>query len=369
MPVGVRHAGLALAVLLVPWGTITGWRGVGAQAPVRPPAPVGERMAPSGSVRLDAGRFTVVAGPADIRLARALLEQAQRQDSFPGLPRPRARVLVAIAPDAARFRQWVGPHAPEWGAAIAFPDQQRIVMQGRYAGSEAGDPRQVLRHELAHLALHEQLGWRAPRWFDEGYASVVAGEWTRETALETAVGMVWRSLPPLDSVEAGFDGGGAAAAWSYALAHRAVAELMALDPARGVGPLVAHWRTEGSLERALRRSYGMTGEGFDRHWRQATRRRYGALALVANVSVAVGGLGVLLGPLFVMRRRRDRRRLAAMRASEASQEAAQRASALEVLLGLPSATSAPAPADAAVPAAAADAAPLSAPPGERYPPG
>jgi hypothetical protein len=112
----------------------------------------------------------------------------------------------------------------------------------------------------------------------------------------------------------------------------------------------------------------MTGEGFDRHWRQATRRRYGALALVANVSVAVGGLGVLLGPLFVMRRRRDRRRLAAMRASEATQEAAQRASALEVLLGLPSATSVPAPADAPVTAATAPAVPLSAPPAERYPP-
>lgn len=366
MPAGVRRAACCLAVALVPWGPTAGWCDVGAQAPAFPPAPVGEETAPSGSVRLDAGRFTVVAGPADARLARTLLDQAQRQDSFPGMPRPRARVLLAIAPDADRFRQWVGPHAPEWGAAIAFPDQQRIVMQGRYAGSEAGDPRQVLRHELAHLALHEQLGWRAPRWFDEGYASVVAGEWTREVALETAVGMVWRSLPPLDSVEAGFDGGGAAAAWSYALAHRAVAELMALDPARGVGPLLTHWRSEGSLERALRRSYGMTGEGFDRYWRQATRRRYGALALVANVSVAVGGLGVLLGPLFVMRRRRDRRRLAAMRASEAAQEVAQRASALEVLLGLPAAT--PVPGDAAGTAAADDAVPLSAPPAERYPP-
>jgi len=283
-------------------------------------------------VRLDAGRFTVVAAAVDARLARTLLTAAQATDSFPGLPRPRQRVLIAVAPDAERFRRWVGPAAPEWGAAIAFPAEQRIVMQGRYAGSAAGDPVQVLRHELAHLALHEQLAGRAPRWFDEGYASVAAGEWSREAALETAVGMVWRPLPPLDSVEAGFAGGGAAAAWSYALAHRAVAELMALDPARGIAPLVAHWRTEGTLERALRRSYGLTGEGFDRHWRQATRRRYGALALAANLSLAAGGLGVLLGPLFLVRRRRDRQRLAAMRAAEAAQEAAREGSALEAIL-------------------------------------
>jgi len=74
------------------------------------------------------------------------------QDTFPGLPRPRERVLIAIAPDAARFRELVGPNAPEWGAAIAMPDERRIVMQGSGAGSDAGDPRVVLRHELAHLA-------------------------------------------------------------------------------------------------------------------------------------------------------------------------------------------------------------------------
>jgi hypothetical protein len=287
---------------------------------------------PTAGLRLDGGRFTVVADSADARLARALLAAAQAQDSFPGLPRPRARVLVAIAPDAARFRRWVGPYAPEWGAAIAFPDEQRIVMQGRSAGSEAGDPVQVLRHELAHLALHEYLGRVVPRWFDEGYASVAAGEWSREAALETSVGMLWRALPGVDSVEAGFAGGGAAAAWSYTLAHRAVAELMALDTARGVAPLFAYWRAEGSLERALRRGYGLTGEGFDRHWRAATRRRYGALALAANLSLVAGGLGVLLGPLFLARRRRDRRRLAAMRAAEAAQEAEQAGSALEALL-------------------------------------
>ena len=55
-------------------------------------------------------------------LARALLDSARcARDTFPGLPRPRDAVLIAIAPDARRFREWAGPGAPEWGAAIAFP--------------------------------------------------------------------------------------------------------------------------------------------------------------------------------------------------------------------------------------------------------
>jgi hypothetical protein len=283
-------------------------------------------------VRLDAGRFTVVAGARDLRLARTLLAAAQANDSFPGLPRPAARVLIAVAPDAARFRQWVGPHAPEWGAAIAIPDEQRLVLQGSRAGSEAGDPVVVLRHELAHLALHERLGRLPPRWFDEGYASVAAGEWNREEVFATSLAMVWRTLPSLDRLENGFFAGATEAEWSYAMAHRVVSELAALDPVHGLGNFFAYWKDTGSMERAIRQAFGLTGEQFEAHWKARTRRRYGALALATNVSVVFGLFGVALLPLYIDRRRRDRRRLEAMRAADAAQDEAARRSALQALL-------------------------------------
>jgi hypothetical protein len=284
-----------------------------------------------------------VAEREDERLARTLLGVAQARDTFPGLPRPRARVLIAIAPDAERFRAWIGPAAPEWGAAVAFPDEQRIVMQGGRAGSGAGDPSVVLRHELAHLALHEALGRLPPRWFDEGYASVAAGEWTREQTLEASVGLVWRPLPTVDSLESGFYGAAGEATWSYALAHLAVAELEALDPANGLANLFRYWKETGDFEPAMRMAYGLTIDQYNRHWHGVTRRRYGALALVSNVSLAVGLFGILLGPLFIARRRRDRRRLEVLRAADAAQEKAARESALEALLATTSDSSRPAP--------------------------
>ncbi|MDE3129411.1 MAG: hypothetical protein KGL38_15485, partial [Gemmatimonadota bacterium] len=81
-------------------------------------------------VRLDRGRFTVVAYEKDATLARSILDVAIAHDTFPGLPRPREHVLIAIAPDLARFREWSGPGAPEWGAALAFPSLRRIILQG-----------------------------------------------------------------------------------------------------------------------------------------------------------------------------------------------------------------------------------------------
>jgi len=76
----------------------------------------------------------------------------------------------------------------------------------------------------------------------------------------------------------------------------------------------------------------MTGEAFEKHWRSRTRARYGALSFVANVSVAVGMFSLVLVPLFVIRRRRDRLKLEAMRAADAQQEEEARRSSLQAML-------------------------------------
>ena len=262
----------------------------------------------------------------------SLLAAAVRRDSFPWLPRPRAHVVIAVAPDERRFREWIGPAAPEWGAAIAFPAQRTIIMQGRTAGSDAGDPLVVLRHELAHLALDEALGDLPPRWFHEGYASVAAGEWGREEVLATNVALLLRGMPTLDSLDARFNAGAARADAAYALAHRAVAELAALDPERGLTLFFKYWRETRSLEVAIRRAFGVTQAQFEERWRQRTRRQYGALAIAADLSVAAALLMTVVVPLYLARRRRDRRRLETMRVTEAAAERAARESALAALL-------------------------------------
>jgi hypothetical protein len=271
-------------------------------------------------LRLDVGRFTAVYFPRDDALARSLLANAAANDTFPWLPRPRQRVLVAIAPDAAHFRAWAGPAAPEWGAALAFPESRRVVMQGRSAGSDAGDPMEVLRHELAHLALHERLGDRPPRWFDEGYASVAAREWRREDVLAANLALAVRGAPSLDQLEASFAGGSVTAQSAYALSYRAVMELAALDPERGLTLFFEYWPESESLDAAVRRAFGITLAGFEHDYQSRTRRRYGALALVADLSVVFVVATILLMPFYFVRRARDRRRLAALLAADAAAE-------------------------------------------------
>jgi hypothetical protein len=283
--------------------------------------------------RLDSGRFTIVYFPREDALARALVAAATRADSFPWLPRPAQHVLIALAPDAAHFRAWAGPTAPEWGAAVAFPESRRVIMQGRSAGSDAGDPVEVLRHELAHLALHEALGNLPPRWFDEGYASVAAREWRREDVLATNVALVLRGAPSLQRLEQQFTGGSVTAQSAYALSYRAVTELASLDPDRGLSLFFQYWKETGVMDQAVRRAFGVTLAGFEREFQSRTRHRYGALALFADLSLVLFVLSVLILPFFILRRVRDRKRLTAMLAADDAAERAEQESILGMLLG------------------------------------
>jgi hypothetical protein len=291
-----------------------------------------EAQLPAGLVRHELGRFTVAAAPRDAALARSLLTSAAARDTFPWLPRPQDRVLILVAPDRRTFRELVGASAPEYGSAIAVPAERRIVMQGSRAGSEAGDPIQVLRHELAHLALFEHLGGIAPRWFDEGYASLVAGEWGRDQVLETNFALALRPVPSLESLEESFAGGAVRAGAAYALAQRAVVELAALDPERGLALFFRYWRDRRELEPAIREAFGITQSAFEKRWRDRTRRRYGALALFADITLGILVLFVIVTPLYLVRRRRDRERLKAMQRSEAEAERIEREGAIEALL-------------------------------------
>lgn len=283
-------------------------------------------------LRFQRGRFTVEALQRDETLARAILTSAVAADTFPGLPRPREPLLIQVAPDEEAFRAWVGGGAPEWGAAFAIPGERRIVMQGSRASSDAGDPMRVLRHELAHLALHEYLGDLPTRWFDEGYASYAAGEWDREQVIATNLALALRGVPSLAALDSGVIAGASQANAAYALAYRAVAELAEQDPRRGLTLLLAYWREERDFERALRRAYGETQGEFERRFRARTRRRYGGLALFADVTIAALLIVFVAGPFYVIRRRRDKARLAALLAADAEAERRERESAIDLLL-------------------------------------
>ena len=116
---------------------------------------------------MQVGRVTAVAWPDQMPLAVALAQEADRQSEWPGLAARRLdSVRLVVVRDGRVLDSLTGGRAPEWGAAIAIPETRTIAI--RADGTELS---RILRHELAHLALHQAVRVPIPLWFDEGYAA------------------------------------------------------------------------------------------------------------------------------------------------------------------------------------------------------
>jgi len=136
--------------------------------------------------------------------------------------------------------------APAWGAAIAEPGERAILLR-----ADQDDLTGTLRHELAHLALHEAVRVRVPLWFDEGYAAWGAGEWERFGGLELNLAVVRGAIPSLTALDGALRGFAATADAAYALAASAVTELARRNPTHTLTPLMQRLEHGDDFETAV----------------------------------------------------------------------------------------------------------------------
>lgn len=260
------------------------------------------------------------------RLARALAENLEGPLRLPGLPDDVLgpdTVVIYLAPDASAF-DTLAPGVPDWSAGIAFPEGGRIVLPAFGARMGQEPLASILRHELAHVALSRYLGRAVPRWFHEGYAQLATGSWNATNAWKLRVAMLLGQIPNLESLSLDFPRDRLSAEDAYLLSYTAVEYLWRLGGSAGFARLLQRWRELGDLDAALRHTYGMTLTQFQELWRKEVRRRFGWLLVLAQASVFWLGLTILLLVLGYWKIRRDRRKLARLRALEAQDEIVER---------------------------------------------
>lgn len=256
---------------------------------------------------MQVGRVTVVAWPAQREVARALARAADQPAEWPGLGvRDPGPLRLIVVPDGKTLDSLTSGRAPTWGAAIALPGARTILLR-----ADQDDLLRTLRHELAHLALHEAVPVRVPLWFDEGYAAWAAGEWERFGGLELNLAVVRGAIPSLTELDGALRGSASTADAAYALAASAVTELAHRNPTGTLAPLLGRLERGEDFETAVLATTGLTLGRFEEAWRRALRHRYTlGQWLIAGGGWAVVGLVVLW--LVHRRRRADRVRRAAL---------------------------------------------------------
>ena len=261
--------------------------------------------------------MTAIAWPGQQRLATALAEMADGARDFPGIGRiPGDRpIRLILVPTRERYDSLTRGRLPLWSEGAAFPDAGTIVL---LTDRPSDRPVIALRHELAHLALRWHVKRHIPLWFEEGYAAVAAQEWDRLDALRLNWQLARGVRMDLDDIDRALRGPSADAETGYALATTAVLLLQRWGGQRGLGPLLANLPGAESFDAALRETYHITEGDFELRWQKDLGSRYGWLSWLAAMGFFWLAIGTLLVALILMRRKRDRRKRAALEAADAN---------------------------------------------------
>jgi hypothetical protein len=312
----------ARAVLVLAFGVLASW--VPGAVPESAAfqvdaAPVPDTLDGAPYVALPGRRVTVYHVPTQAALAERMRDLLDAQAPLPALPDSiPSGVHAVLAHSPAALDAAIGGAVPEWRAGVAVPSRDLLVIpSGEGTGVLSGEGLRTLRHEWAHLGLHQFLGGlRIPRWFNEGYAEWAAGGFDATEVWRLRVGLAFGGTPVLDSITLGWPGGREQARTAYLLSASAVTYLLEGSGERGLAIFLERWRDGRSFEAALRQTYGVTSGQLEEDWRAHVKSRYGWLFVLARSSVFWLLLGGVLVYMVRVRKVRNDEKLARLRAEE-----------------------------------------------------
>jgi len=259
----------------------------------------------AGEERPAARILEVASGRADAVAAAAGLESM-------------GPVVIFVASTNAHFRTLTHDGVPDWGAGCAFPDRGLIVLKNPVTAPDPLHMEDVVVHEMAHVAAGRVLGEvQVPRWFHEGIAMSIAGEWRLPRSSMMAAAGASGGLIPLSELRGAFPEGGTAAMLAYTESFYAMRYLMSEAGDATPAQLLAAVADAGSFDGAVS---SLTGRGlaeFESDAVSSFRRRFGWGVLLTRWNVGFGILALVLVVGGALRLRRSRVRLREMAEEEA----------------------------------------------------
>jgi hypothetical protein len=221
----------------------------------------------------------------------------------------KVRVDVARTPGEMETLAPVGAPYPRYASGVAYSDLGLVLLTlVSRSPNEQLDLKQVFRHELAHIALHDAVGSRSiPRWFNEGFAVMASGEtsFDRMSTLWTAT--IADRLLPLADVERTFPNDESSVSVAYAQAADVVRFLVRREERHRFRSLVRELKDGRTLDASVKQAYGVDLASLEYEWREDVAKRYTFWpVLFSGTAVWAGVIGLFI---WGWRKRRNRARL------------------------------------------------------------
>jgi hypothetical protein len=251
--------------------------------------------------RMNEGDITVVYRSGEARVAARVLEVAASRGTAAarraGLPEL-GPVVIYVASTDEEFRALTYGGVPDWGAGCAFPERGVVVLRSPVAAPDPLRMEDVIVHEIGHIAAGRVLKRvHVPRWFHEGIAMTLAGEWRLPRSSALAGASASGDLIPLGELAVAFPVGAADAMLAYSESFYAVRFLMEEAGPATPAEILSAIAVAGSFEAGLRILSGRTLEDFERDALASFEGRFGWGVFLTrwNVMFGVVTLFALIG--------------------------------------------------------------------------
>lgn len=266
--------------------------------------------------RIDLARFRIhhTARAASTAAALARVLESERDGLAARMGRDWegvTEIFVAEGPDEAQAIAPGGLQPPPWAAGIAVPSANVLLLDARVLRGDDG--KQVLRHELAHLALGRMGRGDWPRWFQEGVAMLVAGEWSvaRYAAMYRASVRAEAAIP-LSALERHWPDRLSEVEIAYAQSFSFVSHVYEAGGEPAFRALIGRVADGGAFAEAFAAVYGRSLADEEDAWRKTLSRRYSWVPVATSPAVLWGLISLTFLGIYLTLRLRRQARLARM---------------------------------------------------------
>jgi hypothetical protein len=198
------------------------------------------------------------------------------------------QVEVRVVREPEDFAKHAPFATPSYASGLSFGGLRYVLASMKAPKSYEGvDVGQTLRHELAHVAFDDAFGsGGVPRWFNEGYAMLKAGE-TRMHAEALSSAVYMHTLIPLAELERRFpdEHDPFQVSVAYGEAADFVRFLLRGSDRGRFRSAVSRIQSGAAFERALADAYGSDLRTLEYQWRKDLESRSGNLSAVMTGSL------------------------------------------------------------------------------------
>ncbi len=218
-------------------------------------------------------------------------------------------VDVWVLPTVADYFELKGEpnRAPEWAIGLSLGDRQTVIVarETDMPGGSASELDKTYVHELAHVAVDvARDGGEVPRWFHEGFALMIAEEWTTERRDTLTRAASTGSLISIADLDEGFPAHHQLSSLAYAQSFHFVRHLRERHGLENFAGIMRQVRDGTPFPDAVEQATGESLASLESTWRAQLTENTSWIALFRDdFAIFFGAALIFVIGWFVRRRR------------------------------------------------------------------